>query len=328
VSARPQDSTGDEHVLLLQYGNVRCHTVCPFCTVVIMVTSPLATERPASTALHALPRVDEGLDLRDVTSSVYETCSALGLSLREGDLVAAERLFSFVVDQIPDRRLVLTDVLQPLIASELAACGPAEARLFGRTCYDLLIRLRRPPINEDGSVLLVAPEEAMDTLSMHMVALMLDEFSVPSTVFIENDTDALAVRSRSGQETVACVAVSEGLAGEHITRYARALRNLRTIVLFRGPHEQDYRLSTWIAGVVGGMGEAVDAVLQLRGPLTSAEVTVLRLAADGYTNVRIAHELGISVSAVKARLEGSYSKLKAADRAHAVAIALRQRWMR
>jgi DNA-binding NarL/FixJ family response regulator len=76
------------------------------------------------------------------------------------------------------------------------------------------------------------------------------------------------------------------------------------------------------------MGEAVDALLQLRGPLTPAEVTVLRLAADGYTNVRIARELGLSVSAVKARLEGSYSKLNAADRTHAVAIALRRRWIR
>jgi len=293
-----------------------------------MVTSPQATERPALTGLRAVPQVDEHLDLRDVTSSVYETCSALGLSLREGDLVAAERLFSFVVDQIPDRRLVLTDVLQPLIASELETCGPAETRLFSRTCYELLVRLRRPPTAEDGGVLLVAPEEAMDALSMHMVALMLDDFSVPSMVFIESDVDALAVRARSGQETVACLAVSGSLSGDRVSRYARALRHLRTVVLFRGTQEKDYRLSSWVAGVVGGMGEAVDAVLQLRGPLTPAEVTVLRLAADGYTNVRIAHELGISVSAVKARLEGSYSKLKASDRAHAVAIALRQRWMR
>ena len=293
-----------------------------------MVTSPQATERPALTQPVAAMPVDEGLDLRDLTSAVYETCSALGLSLREGDLVAAERLFSFVLDQIPDRRLVLTDVLQPLVASELDACGPAEMKLFSRTCYELLIRLRRPPSNEDGGVLLVAPEEAIPALSMHMVALMLDEFAVPSMVFIEDDPDALAVRSRSGQETVACLAIGKSASGESVTRYVRALRNMRTVVLTRESHTKDYRLSSWVADVVGGMGEAVDTVLQLRGPLTPAEVTVLRLAADGYTNVRIAHELGISVSAVKARLEGSYSKLKAADRAHAVAIALRQRWMR
>jgi DNA-binding CsgD family transcriptional regulator len=61
--------------------------------------------------------------------------------------------------------------------------------------------------------------------------------------------------------------------------------------------------------------------------MTAAEAEVLKLAADGYTNMRIAHELGISISAVKARLEGAFVRLGAADRAHAVAIALRQRWI-
>jgi DNA-binding CsgD family transcriptional regulator len=293
-----------------------------------MVTS-LATAdlRPPGDAV-GVGTVDEGLDLRDVTSAVYETCSALGLSLREGDLVAAERLFSFLVDQIPDRRLVLTDVFHPLVASELDGCRPAEARLFTRTCHDLLVRLRRPPTNEAGGVLLVASEEGREALAMHMVALMLDDFAVPSVVFVEHDVEALAVRSRGGSETVACLAMGASVSPAQAARFARAMRRLRTVVLLRGPRVQDYRLSSWVAGRVSGMGEAVDAVLQLRGPLTPSEVTVLRLAADGYTNVRIAHELGISVSGVKARLEGSYSKLQAADRAHAVAIALRQRWMR
>ena len=293
-----------------------------------MVTSPAATERSVRLEPALAPPVHEGLDLRDLSSSVAENCSALGLSLREGDLVAAERLFSFLVDQIPDRRLVLTDVLQPLIAHELQLCLPAEARLFSRTCRDLLVRLRRPPSSDDSGVLLVAPEEDADGLAMHMVALMLDEFAVPSVVFIEEDPEALAVRARGGSESVACLVMSASMSAERAAQYARALRHLRTVALVRGRQAGDSRLSAWVSGRVTGLGEAVDAVLQLRGPLTPAEVTVLRLAADGYTNVRIAHELGISVSAVKARLEGSYSKLNAADRAHAVAIALRQRWMR
>lgn len=293
-----------------------------------MTTSPSVTEQPLRLDPGIGAAVSDHVDLRDLSPSVYENCSALGLSLREGDLVAAERLFSFLIDQIPDRRLVLTDVLQPLIANEMHACVPAERRLFARTCRDLLVRLRRPPANDDSSVLLVAPEEDADELAMHMVALMLDEFTVPSVVFIEHDHEALAVRARAGGESVACLAISGSVTTDRAAQYARALRHLRTVVLLRGLHTADYRLSSWVAGRVSGLGEAVDALLQLRGPLTPAEVTVLRLAADGYTNVRIAHELGISVSAVKARLEGSYSKLNAADRAHAVAIALRQRWMR
>lgn len=272
--------------------------------------------------------LDDALDLRDVTSPVFETCSALGLALREGDLVAAERLFSFLVDQIPDRRLVLSDVFQPLVSNELHSCTPSEARLVIRTCHDLLVRLRRPPVSDEDGVLLVAVDDGRDALVMQMVALMLDEFVVPSVVFVENDQDALARRCRVGRETVGCLAVGESVPPDQAALLAQAMRPLRTVALLRGPRAHAYQLTSWTAGRVAGMGEAVDALLQLRGPLTPAEVTVLRLAADGYTNVRIARELGVSVSAVKARLEGSYSKLNAADRTHAVAIALRRRWIR
>jgi DNA-binding CsgD family transcriptional regulator len=74
-------------------------------------------------------------------------------------------------------------------------------------------------------------------------------------------------------------------------------------------------------------GQLTELLKVLRGPLTVAEATALKLAADGCTNVRIAHELGISVSGVKARLESSFLKLNAADRTHAVALALRNDWI-
>ena len=261
----------------------------------------------------------DAIDLRDLTSPVHETCSALALSLREGDLAAAERLFAFLLDQIPDRRLVLTDVLQPLVASELSDCAPVDERLFVRTCRDLLVRLRRPPAQEDEGVLLVAADDGRDALLMHMIALMLDDIAVPSVVFVESEQEALSRRSQLGRESVACLAVGEHLPADRAARLARSLRPMRTVALDTGSSA---------SGRVTSLGEAVDALLQLRGPLTPAEATVLRLAADGYTNVRIARELGVSVSAIKARLEGTYSKLNAADRTHAVAIALRHRWIR
>jgi DNA-binding NarL/FixJ family response regulator len=293
-----------------------------------MTARTLASPAPAAAPPVRTVALDDALDLRDVSSPVFETCSALGLSLREGDLVAVERLFSFLVDQIPDRRLVLSDVLQPLVATELQSCTPPEARLVLRTCHDLLVRLRRPPASDEDGVLLVAADDGRDSLVMHMVALTLDEFAVPSTVFVESDVEALARRCRMGRETVACLAVGDSVPPDQAARLAQAMRPLRTVALLRGSRAQDCELTSWVAGRVAGMGEAVDALLQLRGPLTPAEVTALRLAADGYTNVRIARELGLSVSAVKARLEGSYSKLHAADRTHAVAIALRRRWIR
>jgi DNA-binding NarL/FixJ family response regulator len=73
--------------------------------------------------------------------------------------------------------------------------------------------------------------------------------------------------------------------------------------------------------------DVTQTLLRLRGPLSPAEATVLRLASEGYTNTRIARELKVSVSAVQSRLESCFAKLGAADRAHAVAIALRQRWI-
>lgn len=272
--------------------------------------------------------LDDVIDLRDITSPVYETCSALGLSLREGDLIAAERLFSFLVDQVPDRRLVLTDIVHPLIVSELNTCAPCDARLFMRTCRDLFVRLRRPPTQDDDGALLVAPDEGRDELVMHMIGLLLDDFAVPSTVFVEGDATALARRAQAGRETVACLAVDESLTAEEARGLASSVRQLRTVALLTGPRSQDSQLRSCFGTAAAGIGEAVDALLQMRGPLTVAEATALRLAADGYTNVRMAHELQLSVSAVKARLESGYSKLGAADRTHAVAIALRNRWIR
>ena len=54
------------------------------------------------------------------------------------------------------------------------------------------------------------------------------------------------------------------------------------------------------------------------------EVDVLRLAASGLTNEQIAHRLGVSMETVKTHLSRTFVKLEANDRAHAVAIAIRE----
>lgn len=271
--------------------------------------------------------VAASVDLRDVTSAVHETCSALALSLREGDLLAAERLFGFLVDQIPDRRLVLTDVMQPLIAGELMRRPPQATQLFVHTCHELLIGLRRPPAPDHGGALLVATDGGEDALAVRMIALMLDDLGVPALVFADGDDEPLASRVRTGRETVACLAVGRQLHLDRAARLSRTIGSLRTVIFAPEP-VVDAPVLTAVGTRVASMGEAVDALLQLRSPLTAAESAVLRLAADGYTNVRIARELGVSVSAIKARLEAGYSKLRAQDRTHAVAIALRQHWIR
>ncbi len=59
--------------------------------------------------------------------------------------------------------------------------------------------------------------------------------------------------------------------------------------------------------------------------LSPREVQVISLLADGLANKQIAVELGISEATVKGYLRDLYEKLGAADRAQAVAIALRHR---
>jgi DNA-binding NarL/FixJ family response regulator len=58
--------------------------------------------------------------------------------------------------------------------------------------------------------------------------------------------------------------------------------------------------------------------------LTSREVEVLRRVAAGESNKRIARELDISESTVKAHIRSILPKLEATDRTHAVTIALKR----
>ncbi len=69
--------------------------------------------------------------------------------------------------------------------------------------------------------------------------------------------------------------------------------------------------------------------LALRGdtpaePLTTREGEVLRLVADGLTNKAIGLRLGISEHTVKFHLGSAMTKLSAASRAEAVAVAMRR----
>lgn len=62
--------------------------------------------------------------------------------------------------------------------------------------------------------------------------------------------------------------------------------------------------------------------------LTSREVEILRLAADGHSGQKIASELHISLTTVKTHLQHIYDKLDVSDRASAVAQAMRRGFLR
>lgn len=60
-------------------------------------------------------------------------------------------------------------------------------------------------------------------------------------------------------------------------------------------------------------------------PLSPRELEVVALLAEGLADKQIAAQLGVSETTVKSHLRQAYEKLGAADRAQAVAIALRSR---
>ena len=71
---------------------------------------------------------------------------------------------------------------------------------------------------------------------------------------------------------------------------------------------------------------AADAKAQgHKSALTSREIQILAQLAEGQSNKVIAGSLTIAEDTVKQHLKSLYEKLGATDRAHAVAIALRQR---
>jgi DNA-binding NarL/FixJ family response regulator len=78
--------------------------------------------------------------------------------------------------------------------------------------------------------------------------------------------------------------------------------------------------------------EIVDILRNPRTPvspvqLSTREIEVLRLVADGADNREIAERLFVSSETVKTHLNNIYRKLGVAGRAHAVAIGLRQGWL-
>jgi DNA-binding NarL/FixJ family response regulator len=72
------------------------------------------------------------------------------------------------------------------------------------------------------------------------------------------------------------------------------------------------------------VGDARVAADKDKDLLTVRELQILEAVADGKSNKEIAAALAIAEDTVKTHLRRLFEKLGAADRAHAVAIALRQ----
>jgi DNA-binding NarL/FixJ family response regulator len=62
-------------------------------------------------------------------------------------------------------------------------------------------------------------------------------------------------------------------------------------------------------------------------PLTNRELQIISCIANGNTNKQVAHKLGISEQTIKNHVSAILRKMNANDRAHAVALAIRNQWV-
>ena len=105
------------------------------------------------------------------------------------------------------------------------------------------------------------------------------------------------------------------LKSAHKEELLSAIRALRA----GGGYLQPRITGTVLRRLVGDARVAGDA-----GLLTAREIQILEAVADGKSNKEIAAAMSIAEDTVKTHLRRLFEKLGAADRAHAVAIALRQ----
>jgi len=66
---------------------------------------------------------------------------------------------------------------------------------------------------------------------------------------------------------------------------------------------------------------------KIASPLTQRELQILSCIANGGTNKQVANMLGISEQTIKNHVSAILRKLNANDRAHAVALAIRNQWV-
>ena len=105
------------------------------------------------------------------------------------------------------------------------------------------------------------------------------------------------------------------LKSAHKEELLSAIRALRA----GGGYLQPRITGTLLRRLVGDARVAGEASL-----LTAREIQILESVADGKSNKEIAAAMSIAEDTVKTHLRRLFEKLGAADRAHAVAIALRQ----
>ena len=162
--------------------------------------------------------------------------------------------------------------------------------------------------------------EAIQQFRAHRPDVMLMDIQMPEM----NGLDALiAIRTEFPDAKVVVLTTYEG--DVHILRALKA--GARGYLLKNTFHTE--LLQTIRAVHAGKRSLSSEVSFQVAQhvsdeTLTPAEVTVLRLIADGNANKQIADQLGVTEDTVKGRVKTILSKLDANDRTHAVIIGLKK----
>ncbi len=193
------------------------------------------------------------------------------------------------------------------------------------------------------------------------IRMMLNEESDFEVVGeAENERAALALTTELNPDIVLLNTFLGTAHGSDIAKQLLRLYPDTHIVLFAGPNDEKLLLDAIRIGVHGylqktvsiddlrralhavqcgervlGNSQAITQVViefhrltkeqnRLCHGLSTAEIDSMRLASNGFTNKEIGKQLFWSEITVKRRMQDIYRKLQVADRAHAVAVAIRQ----
>jgi LuxR family maltose regulon positive regulatory protein len=254
-------------------------------------------------------RVGEAADL--FAEAERHALAELGvgaLRLDEGDAAGARDHLERALRQLPVQSATKRTGLLELMARALAALGEPEAA--------------RPYVDElDAIAKTVAtmPLRASASLAAGVVATAAGEHETARRRL----EDAIELFARGGApfETaharleLADVLVAMGRSDEAAREAAAALRRCDEL----GAGGQSARARA----LLGGLGRTPDG--RDDGPLTTRQVEVLRLVADGLSDRQIAARLSLSEHTVHRHLQNTYARLRCRSRAAAVAGATRLR---
>ena len=256
-------------------------------------------------------------DESELAQRAADTLALLGRQL--GSEAPAPALRVLAVEDHPVMRLGVRTMLERegfAVAGATASCSEAIGVLADTRPDVMLLDLRLPDATGAEAVLRV--REAAPTLPI--VAFSVDRTPTIVRAVLRAGANGYVTKDAPISRVVAALqAAAAGLVAmgpEEALAAATAPEPIRT----EGPGTNGDDHGSQVEAVpTSGAAEAP------HDPLTPRELELLRYMAEGYTNKELARAMVLAEDTVKKAVQTLIAKLGAADRTHAVVIALRHR---